>query len=99
MIRTLFAAAALALAAGPAAAAEHNFVVTNSTPSQLVAVHVQGGEVTGFKPVAANGERSFTITLPDGVCVTQLQFVFADIEPFAMQGYDACNGGGVDLTI
>lgn len=94
------AAAVLAgLVATPAFAADYDFVVTNSTESDLVSVHVQGGKVNGFKPVAPNGKRTFTITLPDGVCVTQLQFVFSDIESLAMPGYDACNGGGIDLSI
>jgi len=97
--RLLGAAALMCLLASPALAADHAFTVTNSTPSALVAVHVKGGTVSGFKSVPANGERAFTITLPDGVCITQLQFVFADMEPLAMPGYDACNGGGIDLTI
>lgn len=98
-IRLLGAAALACLLVTPTMAADYAFTVTNSTPSELVAVHVQGGKVSGFKHVPANGEREFTITLPDGVCVTQLQFVFTDIEPLAMPGYDACNSGGIDLTI
>jgi hypothetical protein len=93
------ALALAALMASPALAADYAFTVTNSTPSELVAVHVRDGQVTGFKHVPANGEREFTITLPDGVCITQLQFVFTDIEPLAMPGYDACNSGGIDLSI
>ena len=99
-MRILIAAGALSgcLLAAPVFAADYDFVLTNSTDSQVVGVHPQFGKVIGFKPVAANGERSFTISMPEGVCETRIQFIFADAEPTSIEGYDACNSGGIDLS-
>ena len=99
-MRILISAGALlgCLLAAPAFAADYDFVLTNSTDSQVIAVHPQHGKVVGFKPVAPNGERSFTISMPDGVCETHIQFIFADADPTSIDGYDACNSGGIDLS-
>ena len=92
------AAAVLAGLAMPVVAADYPFEVTNSTQFDLVAIHVQGGKVNDFITVRSNGERQFTLSLPDGVCTTRLNVIFNDSDAVAFNSYDACKNGGITIT-
>jgi hypothetical protein len=96
--RALRAIALLMLASAPALAADYPFTVTNKTDADMVSINVRDGQINGFKRVAQGGQRSFTITLPDGVCETRLQFNFNDSDSLTMNDYDACNGEGVEVA-
>lgn len=97
MLRPLAVLAFAVLVAAPALAAEHAFVLTNKTDAAVTRVVVRGGELADFRTVAANGERSFTLVLPDGVCDTRLTIVLED-QNIVFDHYDACNQGGIDVT-
>lgn len=95
--RALGAALALILAAVPAMAADYPFVVTNKTSSEIISINVRGGAVNGFKRIAQGGERSFTLSLPEGSCMTRVQVNLNDHDSVLIEGYDACNSGGIDV--
>lgn len=93
----LRATALVVVLASASTAAEYDFVVTNKTDDEVNSIFVQNGKVNNFKRVPSNGERSMTITLPDGVCMTRIQVGFSGSEAVFNESYDACNSGGLDL--
>ena len=93
----LVGAGVLAGFAAPALAAEHAFEVNNRTQFDLVAIHVQDGEVTDFMTVRSNGKRQFTLSLPDGVCTTRLNVIFNDSDAVPFNSYNACENGGITI--
>lgn len=88
---------ATVLVAAPAFAADYPFVVTNKTDSDIISINVRGGQVVGFKKVVQGGERSFTLSLPDGTCTARIQINLNDADAILFDSYDACNSGGLDV--
>jgi hypothetical protein len=97
MTKSLLGALLAALIATlPTMAAEYPFVVTNKTSSDITGISVRNGEVVGFKRIAQGGERSFSLSLPNG-CDTRITVHLNDADSVIIDNYDACNSGGVDV--
>ena len=94
----LLAAAALALVPAVALAETYQFTIKNGYTDALTGLSISGGKVDGFKPIPANGKRTFPVTLKDGTCEARVTVTFANGQNYDSGKFDFCQYDLLSLT-
>ena len=78
MFKALLLAGVVALVPTAILADDFQLTVKNGYTDTITGISVSGGKVADFKRVPANGQRTFTVTLPDGKCAANIAVTFAN---------------------
>lgn len=97
-MKVLLFAAALALVPSAALAETYQFTIKNGYTDALTGLSIGGGKVEGFKPIPANGKRTFPVTLKDGVCEARVTVTFANGQNYDSGKFDFCQYDLLDLS-
>lgn len=93
----LLTAILLAVAtATPAMARTFSFQVKNSSPDDIIRIKIRGGTIEGSTKVRAFQTVEFQVTLPDGVCKTDLRAESASGRYYSDGKFDFCKWNGVE---
>lgn len=95
LIVTVVAATLLGISS--AAAGSYSFLLRNVASLDVTRLTVKDGKVQGFKRLPKGGERSVTITLPDGVCRSRIRITFANNTHIDNTSYDICSEDGLTV--